>query len=125
MDKIDITSLLKAREKFEDYRKNLITDKDKTAAIKAFEYSYELSWKIMKRFLALRGKEVYSPKPTFREAALKQIITYPEIWFEFQEKRNITSHVYNEEEMHDVVSIFETFSIELHNLITNLSDFKV
>ena len=125
MDTFDITSLINARKKIEDYRQNLTTDKDKTAAIKAFEYCYELSWKMMKRILALRGKDVYSPRPIFREAALEQLIDNPEVWFEFQEKRNITSHVYNEVEMNAVVSMFETFSIELNKLITNLNQFKI
>ena len=60
MSKIDITSLKTARNRFEDYRQIIITDKDKTASVKAFEFCYELSWKMMQRFLATQralGKE--------------------------------------------------------------------
>ena len=103
MDTFDITSLINARKKIEDYRQNLTTDKDKTAAIKAFEYCYELSWKMMKRILALRGKDVYSPRPIFREAALEQLIDNPEVWFEFQMKRNLAVHTYRQENIESVV----------------------
>lgn len=125
MDKIDITALKNARNRFEDYRANLSTDIAKTASVKAFEFCYELSWKMMKRFLSLMGKEVTLPKAIFREAALANIIDNPEIWFKFQEKRNHTSHVYNEEEMNSVVSVFDEFSKELNKLIDKLDKFEV
>jgi nucleotidyltransferase substrate binding protein (TIGR01987 family) len=66
---IDVDPFLKASDAFERFRQNLISDQDKAGAIQAFEFSYELSWKTMKRILAYKGIDVRSPRDTFREAA--------------------------------------------------------
>ena len=75
MHDMSIKNLLKAQAQFETFRIGMIDDRDKAGAIQAFEFCYELSWKTMKRILALRGQETGSPKDTFRKAALeKQVV---------------------------------------------------
>lgn len=108
---------------FEDFRQNMVTDRDKAGAVQAFEFSYELAWKTMKRVLTVRGEEPGSPKDTFRKAAKEKIINDPEIWFQFQEKRNLTVHTYEAVNLESVVAIFDKFSVELKNLIQNLENF--
>lgn len=118
--KIDISNLIKACDVFERFRIDMHNDRDKAGAIQAFEFCFELSWKMMKRFLEARGVEASSPKTIFRSAAVEKIILDPEVWFEFQQRRNITSHIYQEAKMEDTVEIFDLFSKELKNLISNL-----
>jgi len=118
--KINITSLLKARDVFENFRKNLNTDQEKAGAVQAFESCYELSWKTMKRVLSFRGVEVTTPRDTFREAALAKLIENPEDWFDFIRKRNLTVHTYDQENLQAIVAILDVFSRELHKLIENL-----
>jgi hypothetical protein len=43
IDGIDVQSLLNAYAKFEEFRKDLSTEKDRTATIQAFEFCFELS----------------------------------------------------------------------------------
>jgi nucleotidyltransferase substrate binding protein (TIGR01987 family) len=119
-EKIDITSLLKAQGQFEKYRKNLNSDQEKSGAVQAFEYCYELSWKMMKRVLGAKGLITGSPKDTFRNAAIEGLITNPEVWFEFQVLRNLTVHTYNEYNLNVVVKSFDQFSKELQDLISNI-----
>src|SRR5438132_10599632 len=109
-EKINLSHILKAQKVFERFRKDLSTEKDKVATVQAFEFCYEFSWKLMKRVLQSRGLEVASPKETFRIAALEHLIEDPEIWFEFQKKRNLTVHSYNEEYLNDIISVFDKFS---------------
>ncbi len=116
-EKIDLSSLLKAQKVFENFRINMITDRDKAGAVQAFEFSYELAWRFMKRFLHLRGVDVASPKETFRNAALEKFIEDPEIWFTFQQVRNLTVHTYNEANVETIISYFDNFSRELSKLI--------
>lgn len=52
---IDIGPLLKAQATFERFRQHLSSDQEKAGAVQAFEFSYELAWKTMKRFLLIRG----------------------------------------------------------------------
>jgi len=119
-EKIDISKVIKASDVFERFRKNLITDQDKAGAVQAFEFSYELSWKMMKRVLESRGLPVGSPKDTFRKAVHENLIDDPETWFEFLKKRNLSSHIYDEEELESVLAIFDDFSFELNKLIERL-----
>lgn len=122
---IDIENFVKARNKFEEFRKDMITDRDKAGAIQAFEYSYELAWKMMKRILANRGViEITSPRDCFRESAAAGLISDPKIWFEFIKVRNITVHTYNEENIELVISVFDKFSAALSELLGNITKLK-
>lgn len=121
-ENINLTAILKAQKVFEEFRKDLTTDQNKTGAVQAFEFCYELSWKLMKRVLELRGFEVGSPKDAMRKAALDHLIDDPEIWFEFQKKRNLTVHSYDRENLNLIVSIFDSFSKEMETFITRVRD---
>ncbi|WP_341790238.1 HI0074 family nucleotidyltransferase substrate-binding subunit [Rickettsia endosymbiont of Polydrusus tereticollis] len=120
--KIDISSLIKACDVFERFRIDMHNDRDKAGAIQAFEFCYELSWKMMKRFLEARGVEASSPKTIFRSAVLEKFIEDPEIWFEFQKKRNLTSHIYEQKVADEIIEIFDLFSKELKKLINKLQE---
>ena len=117
---IDLSKVLKAQAVFERFRQDMRNDRDQAGAVQAFEFCYELAWKIMKRFLASRGQETGSPKDTFRAAAIEKIIDDPEVWFEFQKKRNLTTHTYEHENLEAIVAIFDQFSDELNRLIERL-----
>ena len=123
MDKpiIDLSKIIKAQATFERFRKEM-TDDDITQAgmVQAFEFCYELAWKIMKRFLATQGIETISPKDTFRKAAIAKIIDDPEVWFDFQEKRNLTAHTYEQNNIDAILKIIESFSLELDKIITRI-----
>lgn len=119
---IDIAPLLKAQATFERFCQNLNTDQEKAGAIQAFAFCYELAWKTMKRFLDIKGIEVRSPRDAFREAALNKLIENPKKWFVFIEKRNITTHAYDEKILEDIVLIFPVFSKELSAFIEVLTN---
>jgi nucleotidyltransferase substrate binding protein (TIGR01987 family) len=113
IENVNIHPLLKAFKKFENFRKNLGTEQEKAGAIQAFEYCFELCWRIMKKLLEARGRIANSPKETFRMAALEGFISDPEKWFDFLKKRNLTVHTYEEKEANEVLSVFENFSMEI------------
>lgn len=113
IDGIDFTSLLRARANFEAFRCDMITDRDKAGAIQAFEYTYELAWKMMRKVLIARGQEHNSPREVFRVAGIEKLIQNSEIWFEFLKARNITVHSYDEEDADAVIAVFDDFSREL------------
>lgn len=116
----NISPLLKAFKKFENFRINSNTEQEKAGIIQAFEYSFELIWKIMKRLLEERGKTANSPRETFRMAALEGFISDPELWFDFLKKRNLTTHTYNEAEIENVLSICAMFSQEVKKFLRSL-----
>jgi nucleotidyltransferase substrate binding protein (TIGR01987 family) len=67
--------------------------------IQRFEFTFELSWKLMKLFLEYNGiTEMKSPRTTIREAFAYGLIEDGEQWIDMMVDRNKTSHLYDEEE---------------------------
>ncbi len=120
IENVNINPLLKAFKKFEQFQKNLSTEQEKAGAIQAFEYCFELSWKVMKKILFERGKTANSPKEAFRMAALEGFIDDPEVWFDFLKKRNLTTRTYEDGEAEIVIAILPTFSIALQSFLKKI-----
>ena len=75
-------------------KENAIT---RDAAIQRFEYTFELSWKVLKRYFKINNNlEIFNVKDIFREAGKQGLIGKVEKWFEYLEARNLTSHTYDE-----------------------------
>ena len=110
---INFSPLLRALAKFDAFRMNNGSEQEQAGTIQAFEYCFELVWKLMKRVLEVRGKISNSPRETFRLAALEGLIDDPEVWFDFLKKRNLTVHSYNPEEACSVLGICASFSHEV------------
>ena len=121
---VNIENLLKASNKFEQFRKNLGSEQEKAGAVQAFEFCYELAWKTVKRLLDEPSKPIYSPRDAFREAAAARLISDPSAWFEFIRVRNITVHTYDEHNIEAVIAAFEDFSKNLTELIQNIRKFR-
>lgn len=72
----------------------------KAGVIQNFEFTFELSWKFIQRWIRLnKTPEDADPrtrKDLFRQAARFGLIEQPVRWFEYGDARNITSHTYNE-----------------------------
>jgi nucleotidyltransferase substrate binding protein (TIGR01987 family) len=67
--------------------------------IQRFEFTFELSWKLMKVFLEYTGiTEIRSPRTTIREAFAYGLIEDGDQWIDMMEDRNKTSHIYDEVE---------------------------
>lgn len=124
IDNTNIEPLIRAFEKFELFRINDKTEQERAGSIQAFEYCFELSWKIMRKLLEERGKIANSPRETFRMAALEGFIDDPEIWFDFIKKRNLTVHTYNQNYAEEVLEIFPTFSKEIKLFLSNIGAYN-
>ena len=68
--------------------------------IQRFEFTFELSWKLMKSFLEYMGiTDLRSPRATIREAYAYGLIEDGDKWIDMLVDRNKTSHLYDEEEV--------------------------
>lgn len=71
--------------------------------IQRFEFTLELSWKILKTYLVNEGIDcVNTPKSVVREAYKAGIIKNGEIWIEMIDDRNLTSHIYSQSMADDI-----------------------
>jgi len=69
--------------------------------IQRFEYTIDLSWKFLQRYLKvdlqIDESSIRSKKDIFREASRLKLIEDAERWITHYEARNSTSHEYNQE----------------------------
>lgn len=65
--------------------------------IKAFEYTYELGWNMLKDYLEYQGQtDIAGSRDTIREAFKVGLIADGDGWMQMLQNRNRTSHTYNE-----------------------------
>jgi nucleotidyltransferase substrate binding protein (TIGR01987 family) len=114
---VDVNKLIKAQATFEQFRRDMQDDRDQMGAVHAFKICYEIALKTMQAILKNEGVETSSPKDIFRQAFSKKIIDDVDIWFDFQVKRNLTAHVYEERNLAIIVDTFDLFSRELDTFI--------
>ncbi|GHU61545.1 nucleotidyltransferase [Spirochaetia bacterium] len=81
--------------------------------IQAFEYTYELCWRFMKRWLDYNYSKDrtfgITRKELFRLAAENALIADVVPWFDFHDARNKTSHEYGGEIAKDVYRVAKEF----------------
>ncbi len=91
---------------------------EQMALVQAFEIIVELSWKLIKDYLEYQGfKELGSPKQSIRQAWQSGLLSSAEPWMAALQKRNLTSHTYNEATLQNVVRFIEQeFSVMVAEL---------
>ena len=72
--------------------------------VKRFEFTYEMAWKALKRYLEFLGFEPKSPRATFKEGYSQGLLEDEHIWLEMIEQRNLSSHIYDEYEISEIVN---------------------
>ncbi len=83
-----------------------LSDLEAQGLIQGFEYTHEVAWKTMKNFLESQGLlNLFGSRDTTRAAFRNGLIENGEIWMDMIEKRNLTSHTYDEETAAEVVLI--------------------
>ncbi|MGL6120772.1 MAG: nucleotidyltransferase substrate binding protein [Fusobacteriaceae bacterium] len=93
----------------------------KDGVIQRFEFSLELSWKLLKTYLNNEGIDNFTtPKSVVREAFKIGILKDGNLWIKMIEDRNLTSHIYSQS-MAD--SIYENITKKYLNELNLLLEF--
>ncbi len=86
----------------------------RTGVIGQFNLTFELAWKALKAVLEADGvsaAETGSPRDTFKLAAATGLIENQPVWLLMLKKRNISVHLYNEEEIDEfLILIRDSFT---------------
>jgi nucleotidyltransferase substrate binding protein (TIGR01987 family) len=78
---------------------------EKQGLIQAFEFTHELSWKVLKDFIENRGNEkIYGSKDAVKIGFNLELIKNGQVWMDMIKSRNLTSHTYDENIANQVVS---------------------
>ncbi len=92
-------------------------------AIQRFEYTMDLSWKMIQRYLKIAQADestIRSKNDLFRAAARLQIIEDAESWIQHYAARNETSHDYNLEKAEQVYLQAQLFLPDAKKLLETL-----
>ena len=95
------------------------------ACIQRFEYTFELSWKMLRRRLELdladaHSVDAMSYRELIRSGAERGLIADVDAWMVFRDKRSITSHTYNAAKAADVAAAVPAFAERAHELLVQL-----
>ena len=117
-------SLERALAKFVESKDFPDSEPMRESAIQRFEYTFELSWKLMSSLLKDQSIEVYGVKNTIREAAKLGVIESVERWFMFALARNKAAHIYKEEVAREVYdTAMSGFDVLVKDLLLKSKDY--
>lgn len=88
-----------------------LSDLELQGLIQGFEFTHELAWNVLKDYLELEGIQgLVGSRSTVREAFKRGLIIDGEAWMDMIEKRNLSSHTYNQDVAATLVSaIYESY----------------
>ena len=130
---LDLRSLKKAVEAlniaFEIYDHNPLAETMpekivlRDGVIQRFEFTFELSWKMLKRYLEEFGLEKVDSlnnRDLFRVGFEQGLLDDPEVWFHYLKMRNQSSHIYDAGKAAAVFASARQFQLAAQELLSRL-----
>jgi len=78
-------------------RQRKLSQLEEQGLIQAFEFTYELSWDLIKDYYENQGEvNIQGSRDSFRLAFKRELISEGEIWMSMIKSRVMTSHTYDE-----------------------------
>jgi nucleotidyltransferase substrate binding protein (TIGR01987 family) len=91
-----------------------------------FEYTYELAWKMVQRWVQenapVASADPFTRKELYRIAARFGLIDEPADWFVYHKARNLASHTYDEANAAEAFDAAKKFAGEVKELMDKLRD---
>ena len=114
-------------EAVELYRARPLSKLEKQGLVKAFEFTHELAWNVMKDYFEYQGKtSIMGSRDATREAFNRGMIDDGENWMKMIQSRNLSSHTYNQEIadeiVEDTINIFHNLFVQLERKLTGLAN---
>ena len=121
---INFAKAFKQLERFNEAES--LNEMEKQGLIKAFEYTYELSWKTLQDFLKEKGYiGIVGPKPVIEQSFQNGYISNGHGWMRMHKSRNLTSHTYDEQTAEEIIkNIHNEYFYLLRDLLVRLDKEK-
>ena len=120
---INVKALEKALQRLKesltfDLSQPLVVD----ACIQRFEFSIELTWKTLKKCLAIEGIEANTPRECIQQAYAIHWLNDETAWLSMLKDRNLTSYTYKEDmalEIYHRLPVHYSALIELYRFLNH------
>lgn len=102
-----------------------LSDIERQGMIKAFEFTYELAWNVMKDYFEFQGNTLITgSRDAIREAFQRSLVADGGEWMNMVADRNRTAHTYNESVAREIADrivriyapLFESFESRMTSL---------
>jgi len=104
----------------DEYKKRELNDLENQGLIKAFEFTYELAWNVMKDFFEYQGNnEIRGSRDAIKTSFKNNLIIDGKTWLKMIDTRNITAHSYDKDTADEVINLI------VNSYIILLNDFNV
>lgn len=125
-----IENFNRAFEMFNRMYKQYLLDKSseayQLALAQSFEIIFELSWKVMKDFLKVKGITTGTPKDTIKQAFAADILPEAQVWIDMINDRNFSVHEYNFKKINEIPekisNVYYNEIVNFHNSIRGTLD---
>ena len=123
--KTNVTLDIRWKQRFDNFQRALhqltlamelkaqrqLSELEQQGLIQGFEFTHELAWNVLKDYLEMEGIQgLVGSRSTAREAFKRGLVRDGEVWMDMIEKRNLSSHTYNQAVANTlVVSIAEQY----------------
>ena len=115
--KVSIDTLLKTKNQLDQALATAHTELEITGTIKCFEYTYEISWKTMKKILETMGVvDINNPRSVFAAAYKNNLINDIDAWNAYIATRNMTTHTYDALRAHEVFNSLNDFAKHVNSM---------
>ena len=134
------TSDIRWKQRFSNYKKALATlmegvelrkkrnlsNLERCGLIQSFEFTQELSWKVIKDYLEYQGfVGIIGSRDAYRNAFNSGLISDGEKWMELIKLRNLSSHTYDESDdlileteiCSNIITLFSALETKLDALV--------
>lgn len=103
-----------------------LNDFERDGLVQRFEFTHELSWKLMKAYAEYQGYDgMGGSRDATRKAFEMNLIPDGQIWMNMIKSRNDISHNYDDEIATDVVdNILNVFYLELVSFYCKMNEFR-
>ncbi len=105
------------QRRYDAYERDPNDEAYQMSLIKAFELTFELSWKTLKDYLENEGSNPKSPRITLKEAFRVEIIRQSEDWLKALKTRNDAAHVYDEKIL---IKVLDFIKDEFYPIVRDL-----
>lgn len=93
---------------------------NRDAAMKRFDLCFDTTWKLIKIMAKKDGFECYSPRQCFKSGFQMKLINHDSNWLEMIDDRNLSAHLYKEEEAKKIYAKLPEYLKLFKELLVNI-----